>query len=408
MDINEVIKRPEYSFLNEDERLGENTIILTYGGSIAYGLNGPTSDTDIRGILLPTKKDLLSPTCFISDKDKNNKHLIMGPSGFEQYLDKETDTTLYSLKKMIGLLYKCNPNTIEILGCKPEHYAVKTEGGKILLDNAEAFLSKKAYYTFASYSRAQFQKLKNALDNRSNNLVRQINLIDRINRMQTHLEESFPTYKRSMINMYITDLDGNIVLYKGELLKLDSVSAFCYEFSDEWSLATIDGTPIDTNNVKISLDIAFENIDPKDFSGIHNEIMAVVKNFNSHLGHRNNKKDDYHLNKHAMHLVRLYKMCKDILVNHRIITYREEDIDFLLSIKNGYYMREDGTYKPEFFHLVDELDNILTEMYEKTTLPDEPDKNVISNICMDVMETAKYLSQKEKDKYTKEVSTQKL
>lgn len=388
MDINEVIKRKEYDFLRTDKRLGDNIMLMTFGGSHAYGLNGPTSDIDVRGIILPTKRDLLGPSAFIDENDLSNKNLIFGANGFEQYLDKETDTTLYLLDKIIGLLYKCNPNTIEILGCKPEHYGVVSKEGKMLLDKATIFLSKNAYNTFAGYARGQFQRLKNALNtDRSNNLVQQINLIDRINRMQGHLEEAFPTYKREMINFYITDLDGNKILYNGEPLKLDAVSAFCYDFDEYWSLTTTDGTPIDPSKVKISMDIAFSGIEPKDFTGIYNEITAVIKDFNNHLGHRNNKKDDYHLNKHAMHLVRLYLMCFDILEKNEINTYRENDIDFLMSIKNGHYMKPDGTYKADFFDMITSLDAKLLKLYEESKLPEMPDKKKVVKLMMSIMES---------------------
>lgn len=388
MNIKEVIKKPEYQFLNEDRKLGNNIMLLTYGGSHAYGLNTPTSDIDIRGILAPTKEDLFGPVAFKNPKDEGNNKYIFGPAGFEQYLDKETDTTLYSLNKMIGLLYKCNPNTIEILGCKPEHYAVVSNEGRMLLDNSDVFLSKKAYYTFVSYARGQLQRLKNALSrDRSTAFVQQLNLIDRINRMDKHLEEAFPSYRKEMISMYITDLDGNKILYKGKPLLLADVKAFCYDIDDEWDLQTLDGTPINPNNVQLMLDLRMEGITPKDYFGVTNEINAVVKDFNSHTGHRNNKKDDYHLNKHAMHLVRLFLMAEDILKNKSIITFREADLDFLLSIKNGYYMREDGTYKSEFFEMIDNYSDRLLTIYEKSKLPNEPDRNKIIDLTIAILES---------------------
>lgn len=388
MDIREVIKRPEYNFLETDKKLGKNIMLLTYGGSHAYGLNTPTSDIDIRGILAPTKEDLFGPTAFVNPQDEGIKNYIFGPAGFEQYLEKETDTTLYSLNKMIGLLYKCNPNTIEILGCKPDHYAIITDEGRMLLNNYEVFLSKKAYYTFVSYARGQLQRLKNALSrDRSTAFVQQLNLIDRINRMDQHLESAFPSFRKEMIRMYITDLDGNELLYKGQPLLLDDVKAFCYDIDDEWDLQTLDGTPINPNNVQLMLDLKMDSITPKDYFGVTNEINAVVKDFNSHTGHRNNKKDDYHLNKHAMHLIRLFLMAEDILKEKTIVTYREKDLDFLLSIKNGYYMREDGTYKPEFFEMVDRYSDKLLEIHAQSKLPESPDRNKIIDLSIAILES---------------------
>lgn len=52
-----------------------------------------------------------------------------------------------------------------------------------------------------------------------------------------------------------------------------------------------------------------------------NDMTNVLGTYEK-LNHRNHKKDDNHLNKHAMHLVRLYLMCLDILEKEDIITYR--------------------------------------------------------------------------------------
>ena len=101
MNISEIkaeIKKPEYNFLEKNEHLGKNIILLGLGGSHAYGTNTETSDLDIRGCAL------------------NRKNEILTNENFEQFINEETDTTIYSFNKLISLLSNCNPNTIEILG----------------------------------------------------------------------------------------------------------------------------------------------------------------------------------------------------------------------------------------------------------------------------------------------------
>ena len=142
MDIKDVIRQPEYRFLFSEDRLGDNIMLLAFGGSHAYGTNGPSSDIDIRGITAPRRKDILDTDLFDRPSDRRN---IMGPRGFEQYNDPDTDTIVYSLDKMVRLLCRCNPNTIEILGCRPQDYAMVSESGRLLLENSDAFLSKLAY-----------------------------------------------------------------------------------------------------------------------------------------------------------------------------------------------------------------------------------------------------------------------
>ena len=49
-----------------------------------------------------------------------------------------------------------------------------------------------------------------------------------------------------------------------------------------------------------------------------------------------------------MHIVRLYYTAFDILEQGKIITRRDKEHEELLAIRNGKYMREDGTYEPAF------------------------------------------------------------
>ena len=116
--IKEVLKTSEYDFLREDKNLGNNIILLTLGGSHAYGTNNENSDLDVRGCAL------------------NSKMQILTNENFEQFVNEATDTTIYSFNKLISLLSNCNPNTIELLGNKPEHYLYVSNIGKELINNS--------------------------------------------------------------------------------------------------------------------------------------------------------------------------------------------------------------------------------------------------------------------------------
>ncbi len=52
--IKETVKQQEYDFLKENKHLGNNIILLTLGGSYAYGMDINTkeyvSDIDLRGV----------------------------------------------------------------------------------------------------------------------------------------------------------------------------------------------------------------------------------------------------------------------------------------------------------------------------------------------------------------------
>lgn len=56
----EELQLEKYDFLKEDKNLGSNIIILTLGGSYAYGTNNENRDLDIRGCALNSKTQILT------------------------------------------------------------------------------------------------------------------------------------------------------------------------------------------------------------------------------------------------------------------------------------------------------------------------------------------------------------
>lgn len=328
----DILLRPEYAFLRENEHLGDKIILLALTGSHGYGTANENSDIDLRGITLPSKRDLL------------------GFGDFEQIAEPDTDTTIYSLNRMVQLLCKCNPNTIELLGLKPDYYFILEKEGQELLDNSRMFLSKRAIYSFGDYAKSQLRRLQNAIAR------------DKLTQSQKedHIYNSLERALRNLEGKYAEFENGSIVLSKGQSINPD--------LTDE-----------------IFVDVKLKHYPIRDYKNILSELEFVVRDYDK-LQSRNRKKDDEHLNKHAMHLVRLFLMGIDLLEKEEIITYREKEHDLLLKIRNGYYQLEDGTYSPDFFELIDELESKFKYAAENTSLPDNPDMNRIEDFVMSVNE----------------------
>lgn len=377
MDIKEVINSSDYDFLRTSEYLND-IMFLCFGGSYSYGLNTETSDIDIRGVCFPPIDNL---TGFGFVNKSSDPAVIFGDSGFEQYTETKTDTTIYSIYKLIRLLYKCNPNTIEMLGCKPEHYCNVSSAGHYFLKNGNVFLSKMAYRSFAEYARGQFQRLKNALGRqRQGNLSNCLCMSDAISRMQKHLTESYHNYKPNMVRVYITDSIGNPIYINGKKVEPDDISIMFY---NEYKEVVANNVRVPDEDIQVMFDVNMTGIPSKQLSSVMNEITSNIKEFNKVLGHRNNKKDDYHLNKHAMHLLRLYMMGKDILQEQKIVTYREKEHDFLMSVKNGCYFTGESFTK-EFFDIVAQYSNDLDVAYKKSKLPEIPDPVKLRKVCWEL------------------------
>jgi hypothetical protein len=98
----------------------------------------------------------------------------------------------------------CNPNTIEILGCKPEHYLYIHPLGQRVLDNKKNFLNIKAIDTFGGYARAQYNRLEHALLGNSADTEKKINMMK--HSMQCALDSFNVKHKHTRANIIIREL----------------------------------------------------------------------------------------------------------------------------------------------------------------------------------------------------------
>lgn len=331
-EIGALLKEPKYNFLRTNPHLGENVILLTLGGSHAYGTNVETSDVDIRGCALNSRRELL------------------GMSTFEQVVERETDTVVYGFNKLVGMLIECNPSAIEMLGCKPEHYLHLSGAGQQLLDNRKMFLSHEAADSFSGYAESQLRQLKNALARDSlSQKQKEEHIRDALERSLKAFDDRFGAFE-----------NGRIELLTAESAREDLESeVFC--------------------------NIHIDKFPARDFKAILNGLSPVIGNYEK-LHQKGHKKDDVHLNKLAMHSVRAYFMALDIFEQEEINTYRGANQEFLMRIRNGAFQNADGTYMPEFFEIVRDLERRLEYAKKNTSLPEKPNLRLIEEFMISVNE----------------------
>lgn len=327
-----LLESEEYAFLKTDSHLGKYVILLGLGGSYAYGTCNESSDIDIRGVALNSRSDLL------------------GLTDFEQYVDDYTDTTIYGFQKMIRLLLNCNPNTMELLGMQPENYLYLHPLGEELIQNSRMFLSQWAVRSFGGYADAQIRRLQNALA-RDKYPQRE---------KEQHILNSIQNAMYDFHRRYKHFENGSVCLY-----------ADTAENSDM--------------EAEIFMDVNLQHYPLRDYRNMWMEMNNIVKDYDK-AGKQNRKKDNNHLNKHAMHLIRLFMMGIDIMERGEIHTYREKEHDLLVSIRRGDYQKADGDFCPEFYELVSEYKKRMEYAAEHTILPEEPDLFRVQDYVMSVNE----------------------
>jgi predicted nucleotidyltransferase len=321
----------DYDFLKD--KFKDNLMILTLGGSYAYGLNNENSDIDIRGVAHNSYYDLLT----MNNTDK-------------PFVETKTDTTIYYFKQIINLLLNCNPNVLEIFGTREEDIFVLSNEGKILRDNINLFLSQRAIHSFCGYATAQLRRLQNALARDSYpQKEKEKHILDSINHQREHIERNYHCFDGKDINLFLDKSNKT-------------------DFDEE-----------------IFLNLNLKHYPLRDLLSILSEWKNVIKDYDS-LNHRNNKKDDIHLNKHVMHIIRLMRMGKEILEGKGVITNRAHEHEFMMALRNGDYVinKDNNKDYSEIFNMIDKAEKDLKFSIKHTELPLKPDENKINELVIEI------------------------
>ena len=218
---------------------------------------------------------------------------------------------------------------------------IKTAVGQELLDHSQLFLSKRAAASFGHYADAQLRRLQNAIardtlpqSSREEHILKSVNhALDDFNRRQ---QEEYKS---------------------GAKLYIDTAETEGLE-------------------TEIFLDADFRHYPLRRYNDMMNTLHTVVRDYDK-IGKRNHKKDDNHLNKHAMHLVRLFMMGIDILEKGEIRTHRpKSDLELLRSIRNGDFM-QNNILTPVFYEIVTDYEKRFHEAEARSILPDDPDMKAV-------------------------------
>jgi hypothetical protein len=301
-----------------------NTIYLTLHGSQAYGLATDTSDYDYKGIAIPTREYFLG---FLKR--------------FEQAESKTPDCAIYDIRKFFQLAADCNPNIIEVLYTDESDIAQIKEDGRRLRDIRQMFLSRKAKHTFSGYAIAQLKRIR--------------------------------THRKWLLHpIEIKPERKDFGLPDTSLLSADLMGAV---------------------EAVVNKSEATENVGMAEFGSNVMEVYQKERTYHNALREwqqyqnwkttRNPQRAElerkYSIDtKHAMHLVRLLKMCREILERGEVIVKRP-DRDELLAIRNGAWSYD------KIVGWAEDQDAEMNELMATSLLPHACDRVALDKICVDIV-----------------------
>ncbi len=346
------------------EWLEASTFFVTMAGSHAYGTNNAGSDIDVRGLCIPPRKYFHG---YLEHFDQLVLH------------DTTQDFVDYNLVKFMEMAAKCNPNAVEILFTDPKHHLHVSPIGDRLLDNRDLFLSKKAKHTFAGYAVSQLGRIKR----------HRRWLLNPPDHAPTRAEFGLP--ERTVI-----PADQLAVVWSQIKAKIE-------EWDVDYGTTLDDAARIDMQNriatslaeQKISADNQWmgaarvlginENfIELMDMEKRHHNAQTEWTQYNGWKTERNPARAELEAKfgydtKHAMHLVRLLRMGKEVLEGKGLIVYRP-DRDELLEVRLGVWSFD------QLLEWATAAEMDLEESFKISPLPWGPDYKKLDKLCIDLVE----------------------
>lgn len=351
-----------YPYKGDLKWLKGRTILLVTHGSHAYGTAIETSDVDVKGVAVP-------PSEYFTGFSKT----------FEQAVQKapHPDLVVYDIRKFFQKAAECNPNFLETIWVDEDDIRIVTPAGRLLLDARESFLSKKVRHTFSGYAHSQLKRIQGHYrwmrDPPASPPTRKdLKLPERTVIPQNQLEAAQSAVNKKLLEWELKDLSG---VEPAERIRLQNAMAEMVAemrlTADEKYLAAARSIGISDNFLQLL-----------DLERQYKSKQEEWRQYQGWLSSRNparftlESKHGYDT-KHALHLVRLMRMAREILETGRVIVKRP-DRDELLAIRNGVW-----TYD-QLIEWAAAQDAALNEIYIASKLPYSVDVAKLDQLCQTI------------------------
>lgn len=337
----------------EDLRDKGLIIMECISGSKAYGLDTPSSDTDIKGVFILPKEEYYGLT-------------------YTPQVNNETnDIVFYEFGRFMKLLSLNNPNILELLNT-PES-AIIYKHPFLNEINSELILSKLCNNTFGKFALSQIKKAKGLKKKIVNPVAKE---------RKSVLSFCFVNYDQGAIPLLkYLEIKGWQQEHCGLINIPHMKDVYGLYYSDQLGFSGV-------LRGKESNDICLSSI-PKGTKQEalmyfnRNGYSTYCKEYREYWDWVDKRNDDRYENtkshgknydsKNIMHVFRLLEMAIEI-GNEKKVNVKRPNRDFLLDIKVGKFEYE------ELLKMADQKQTEMESAFESSSLPDSPDLEIINKL----------------------------
>jgi predicted nucleotidyltransferase len=343
--------------------LKERTIVLMKHGSHAYGTNGPTSDIDVKGVCIAPPEILFG---FVQTFEQADK-------GFG-----ELDCCIYELRKIMKLAADNNPNCIELPFVDESDWLEVTPAWLRVVENRDLFLSRNAKHRFCGYAMAQLKRIRShrewLLSPPTHQPTREEFGLPQFTSMSVDQRQAAEDQVKKQIEAWSIDLadvdDG---------LRISLLEKYRDSLTE---IAAYSGMAIEDAAAK-KLGFSENFIEYLGHERAYRSAMSRWKQYLDWQKNRNEKRSELERKygydtKHGMHLVRLMRMAREILLGKGVIVKRP-DAEELKAIRNGAMTFD------QLMAWAEPREAELEELMVTSPLPKQPNRTKLDELCREIV-----------------------
>lgn len=352
----------------------ENALLYkVIAGSRAYGLELPTSDTDIRGIYLQPNE------------------FRLGNGYKEQVADKKNDIVYYDINRFINLLANNNPNIIENLFVPEDKILIFDDRIKLLYDNRHKFLSKKIRLTFGGYAISQIKKARGLNKKIVNPIAKELKtpldfcyIFNRTSGYMTSAKEWLAKRNKRQEFIGLSEMPNGVQSYKvyyDWLAETKANNARYDEIEPHGFKGIISEKSKDILHSEIPKNHPLEAFLYYNKDGYstyckeYKEYWEWVEKRNPTRYNDNVSHNQNYDGKNMMHCLRMLDMAIEVGRGEGVNLVRPNR-EWLLSVRKGKVSYD------EIMALIEEKKNTMDEVFDNSDLPDDVDMDMVNEIIL--------------------------